>query len=127
MQLNQIGNDLTNRLKELTLNIYKYAHDYAIERDIIIADTKLEFGFIDGKLSLIDELLTPDSSRFWDLHGYSPGKTQPNYDKQFVRNWLLSQDWDRQPPAPKLPDNIVANTIARYHDVFNKLTNQQIQ
>ena len=124
---NIIGNDLTNRLKELTLNIYKYAHDYAIERDIIIADTKLEFGFIDGKLSLIDELLTPDSSRFWDLHGYSPGKTQPNYDKQFVRNWLLSQDWDRQPPAPKLPDNIVANTIARYHDVFNKLTNQQIQ
>ena len=68
-----------------TLNIYKYAHDYAIERDIIFADTKLEFGFIDGKLSLIDELLTPDSSRFWDLHGYSPGKTQPNYDKQFVQ------------------------------------------
>ena len=122
-----IGKDLTTQLKEITLSIYKYAHDYAIENGIIIADTKLEFGFIDGNLSLIDELLTPDSSRFWDLSRYNPGKSQPNYDKQFVRNWLLSQDWNRQPPALALPDDIVQKTMSRYQAVFNKLTNQEIQ
>ena len=124
---NIIGEDLTTQLKEITLTIYRYAHDYAIEKGIIIADTKLEFGFIDGDLSLIDELLTPDSSRFWDLSRYNPGKPQPNYDKQFVRNWLLSQYWNRQPPAPALPDDIVQKTMSRYQAVFNKLTNQKIQ
>lgn len=124
---NIIGEDLTNQLKEITLTIYNYAHNYALEKGIIIADTKLEFGFIDGNLSLIDELLTPDSSRFWDLNRYNPGKTQPNYDKQFVRNWLLSQDWNRQAPAPVLPDDIVEKTMSRYQAVFNKLTNQEIQ
>jgi phosphoribosylaminoimidazole-succinocarboxamide synthase len=122
-----VGSDITKQLKDLTLTIYKYAHDYALERGIIIADTKLEFGFIDGDLALIDELLTPDSSRFWDLKMYAPGKSQPNYDKQFVRNWLLSQNWNRQPPAPALPDDIVTKTMSRYHEVFNKLTNQTIK
>ena len=117
-----IGGELTHRLKRMTLGIYQFAHEYALNKNIIIADTKMEFGFIDGKLSLIDELLTPDSSRFWDKNLYSPGDTQPNYDKQFVRDWLSSQGWDREPPAPKLPEDIVNKTSIRYREAFDKLT-----
>ena len=117
-----IGGELTHMLKRMTLEIYQFAHDYALNKNIIIADTKMEFGFIDGELSLIDELLTPDSSRFWDKNLYSPGSTQPNYDKQFVRDWLSSQGWDKEPPAPKLPDDIVNKTSIRYREAFDKLT-----
>ena len=117
-----IGGELTHMLKCMTLEIYQFAHDYALNKNIIIADTKMEFGFIDGELSLIDELLTPDSSRFWDKNLYSPGSIQPNYDKQFVRDWLVSQGWDKEPPAPKLPDDIVNKTSIRYREAFDKLT-----
>ena len=87
----------------------------------------MEFGYIDGELSLIDELLTPDSSRFWDAKGYAPGRSQPNFDKQFVRNWLTDQDWDREPPAPPLPEEIVSKTAMRYEEAFSKLTGTLLQ
>ena len=117
-----VGSDLTEKLKKLTLELYSFAHSFALTKGIIIADTKLEFGFIDGQLALIDEILTPDSSRFWDATKYQPGKSQANFDKQFVRNWLTDQDWDREPPAPPLPEEIVSKTSMRYEEAFTKLT-----
>ena len=121
-----VGRDVAERLAETTKAIYSFAHDFALEKGIIIADTKMEFGYIDGQLTLIDELLTPDSSRFWDASGYSPGKSQPNFDKQFVRDWLLAQDWDREPPAPELPEDIVQSTRRRYIDVSQRLMARSI-
>ena len=91
-----------------------------------MADTKMEFGTIDGKLTLIDELLTPDSSRFWDTAGYAPGKSQPNFDKQFVRDWLDAQGWDHEPPAPELPGDVVAKTTERYMEAYYKLTGTRL-
>jgi len=117
-----VGKELTNKLQHITLEIYKFAREYAYERGIIIADTKLEFGTIDGELTLIDELLTPDSSRLWDLNGYKPGTSQPNFDKQFVRDWLTGQCWNREPPAPKIPSEIIKKTAYRYQQAFSKLT-----
>ena len=122
-----IGPSLADKLKDLTIRVYKFAHDYASKRGIIIADTKMEFGFINNKIHLIDELLTPDSSRFWDEAGYKPGKRQPNFDKQFVRDWLNSQEWDREPPAPTLPQEIVSRTSSRYEEAFNKLVGTKIR
>ena len=86
----------------------------------------MEFGFIEGQLSLIDELLTPDSSRFWDAIGYSPGKSLPNFDKQFVRDWLSHQGWDKEPPAPELPDDVVCRTSERYFEAYKKLTGRDV-
>ncbi len=99
---------------------------HALERGIIIADTKMEFGMIEGSLYLIDELLTPDSSRFWDAEGYAPGKSQPNFDKQFVRDWLDEQGWDHEPPAPELPDDIVERTHERYLEAYRRLTGNEL-
>ena len=124
---NLVGSDLTEKLKTLTLELYSFAHSYALTKGIIIADTKLEFGFIDGQLALIDEILTPDSSRFWDATKYQPGKSQANFDKQFVRNWLTDQDWDREPPAPPLPEEIVSKTSMRYEEAFSKLTGTSLK
>lgn len=124
---NLIGQDLAAQLKDLTLQVYKYAHNYASKKGIIIADTKMEFGFINNEIHIIDELLTPDSSRFWDASGYQPGKSQPNFDKQFVRDWLNSQQWDREPPAPRLPEEIVSKTSTRYEEAFNKLVGTKIR
>ena len=124
---NLIGQDLAAQLKDLTLQVYKYAHNYASKKGIIIADTKMEFGFINNEIHIIDELLTPDSSRFWDASGYQPGKSQPNFDKQFVRDWLNSQQWDREPPAPRLPEGIVSKTSTRYEEAFNKLVGTKIR
>jgi phosphoribosylaminoimidazole-succinocarboxamide synthase len=121
-----VGEDLTNRLETKTKEIYKFAQLFARSKGIIIADTKMEFGLIDGELSLIDELLTPDSSRFWDTDGYAPGKSQPNFDKQFVRDWLNTKDWDRNPPAPKLPDDIVEKTRERYLEAAVRLTGRSL-
>ena len=121
-----VGEDLTAQLSEITLDVYMYAHDYALKKGIVIADTKMEFGFIDGHLSLIDELLTPDCSRFWDADGYVPGKSQPNYDKQFVRDWLNSQGWNHEPPAPELPADVVEKTHQRYVEAFHKLTGESL-
>ena len=118
---NMVGEDLTNTLEQVSLNIYNFAHDFAISKGIIIADTKLEFGFIGGELSIIDELLTPDSSRFWDLSGYAPGIDVPNFDKQFVRDWLDNEGWDHSPPAPTLPEDVVKSTVKRYKEAQEKL------
>ena len=122
-----IGIELTSKLQNITLKIYDFAHEFALNKGIIIADTKLEFGLIDGNITLIDELLTPDSSRFWDRDGYQPGSIQPNFDKQFVRDWLNSQKWNREPPAPDLPAEIVSKTAVRYEDAFVKITGRSLK
>ncbi len=121
-----VGQDLTDQLQSITLEIYARAEEYARERGILIADTKFEFGMIDGELTLIDEALTPDSSRFWDAELYEPGKTQPSFDKQIVRNWLTSAGWDREPPAPRLPDDVALRTARRYYEVFERLTGRSL-
>ncbi len=121
-----LGKDLTRQLEENTRAVYTFARDFALERGIIIADTKLEFGMIDGRLAVIDELLTPDSSRFWDARGYAPGKSQPNFDKQFVRDWLNAQGWDHEPPAPELPPDVVEKTRQRYLEAFRTLTGRAL-
>jgi phosphoribosylaminoimidazole-succinocarboxamide synthase len=121
-----IGKDLARKIEELSISIYKFAADYALERGIIIADTKFEFGIIENQLSLIDEVLTPDSSRFWDTNSYMAGKSQPSFDKQPVRDWLASSGWNKQPPAPILPEEIIQQTSERYNTAFKILTGKDI-
>ncbi|CAI8018384.1 Phosphoribosylaminoimidazole-succinocarboxamide synthase [Geodia barretti] len=117
-----VGPETAQRLADISTAVYLHAHDYAKDRGIVLADTKMEFGFLNGELILIDELLTPDSSRFWDAEGYSPGKSQPSYDKQFVRDWLTAQGWNQEPPAPELPDDIVQQTAELYRQAYERLT-----
>ena len=121
-----LGADLANQARDLSLGIYSAARAYARERGIIIADTKFEFGMFDGKLILIDEVLTPDSSRFWPADQYAPGKSQPSFDKQFVRDYLETLDWDKNPPGPKLPDDVVAKTTAKYLEAYERLTGRTL-
>ena len=124
--VDMVGADMAAKLEATSKAVYGFAHDYARERGIILADTKMEFGVLDGELILIDELLTPDSSRFWDADGYSPGRSQPNFDKQFVRDWLDAQGWDHEPPAPELPDEVAARTTERYREAYVKLTGENL-
>lgn len=121
-----IGEDLAAKLRDLTLSIYKKAADYARTRGIIIADTKFEFGMIDGKITLADEVLTPDSSRFWPLATYKPGGAQPSYDKQYVRDYLESIHWNKQPPAPALPGDIARRTGEKYREAYSELTGRAL-
>jgi phosphoribosylaminoimidazole-succinocarboxamide synthase len=121
-----IGADLAGRLRDLTLSIYKRAADYASARGIIIADTKFEFGLIDGQITLADEVLTPDSSRFWPAESYSPGGAQPSYDKQYVRDYLESIHWNKQPPAPALPEEVARHTSDKYKDAYRALTGKSL-
>ena len=121
-----VGEATARQLEESSLALYSFAHDYVRQRGIILADTKLEFGFLDGKLILIDEVLTPDSSRFWDASGYEPGRSLPNFDKQYVRDWLDSQGWDREPPAPALPEEVVRKTSQRYIEAYRRLTGEEL-
>jgi phosphoribosylaminoimidazole-succinocarboxamide synthase len=121
-----VGADLSAKLRDLTLGIYKKAADYARTRGIIIADTKFEFGLIDGKITLADEVLTPDSSRFWPLTSYSPGGAQPSYDKQYVRDYLESIHWNKQPPAPALPDDVARRTSEKYKEAYRELTGKEL-
>ena len=121
-----VGEALATQIEEKSLAVYDFAHEYARQRGIILADTKMEFGLVDGRLILIDELLTPDSSRFWDASGYEPGRSQPNFDKQYVRDWLDSQAWDREPPAPALPDEVVQKTSQRYLEAYRRLSGDEI-
>ena len=119
----RIGKELAERLRDETLSIYERAAEYAAERGIIIADTKLEWGHLpSGELILIDEVLTPDSSRFWPMSEYRVGVSPPSFDKQFVRNWLETTDWDKNSPPPTLPEKIVQQTLAKYHEAFEILT-----
>ena len=122
-----IGQDTVVRLKELTLQLYSRGVEYAKTRGIIVCDTKFEFGLIDGKISIVDEMLTPDSSRFWPADQYSPGKPQPSFDKQFVRDYLEKIGWNKQPPAPELPDDIVNATSAKYVEALRLLTGRDLQ
>ena len=117
-----IGAEKFQELKDISINIYKKAHEYALQRGIIIADTKFEFGILEGKIILIDEILTPDSSRFWDKKEYRTGESPKNFDKQFVRDYLETLDWDKTPPAPKLSDDIAKRTSERYQQAYNLLT-----
>ena len=122
-----IGQENIRHLKELTLMLYTRGVDYASTRGIIICDTKFEFGTIDGKISIVDEMLTPDSSRFWPADKYSPGKPQPSFDKQFVRDYLENIGWNKQPPAPQLPDDIVKATSAKYVEALRVLTGRDLK
>jgi phosphoribosylaminoimidazole-succinocarboxamide synthase len=117
-----VGPDVAARVRDLSLKIYTNARNYARQRGIIIADTKFEFGHYQGKLILIDEVLTPDSSRFWPAAQYHPGRGQPSFDKQFVRDYLETLDWDKSPPAPALPEDIVLRTQAKYLEAYERLT-----
>ena len=121
-----VGQETATRVRDATLAIYRFAADYALQRGIIIADTKMELGWHDGQLILIDELLTPDSSRFWDVETYEPGRSQPSFDKQPVRDWLIASGWNREPPPPDLPDQVVADTSARYREAFRRLTGHEL-
>ena len=121
-----VGEEMARQLEERSLDVYGFARDYAQERGIILVDTKMEFGMLDGKLILIDELLTPDSSRFWDGAGYEPGRSLPNFDKQYVRDWLDSQGWSHEPPAPSLPEEVVLKTSQRYIEAYHRLTGKEL-
>jgi phosphoribosylaminoimidazole-succinocarboxamide synthase len=120
------GNDLATQARDLSLKIYRAGRDYARQRGIIIADTKFEFGLSDGKLILIDEVMTPDSSRFWPADQYQPGRSQPSFDKQFVRDYLETLNWNKTPPGPVLPPDVVAKTSAKYLEGYERLTGRRL-
>ena len=122
-----IGADRAEFIKEKSIELYNFAYDYSYKRGIILADTKFEFAIIDGQIKLADEIFTPDSSRYWDINLYKPGGPQPSYDKQFIRDWLDAQDWDKTPPAPVLPDDVVEKTVEKYLEVYKKITGQDIR
>ncbi len=117
-----VGSDLAARVRDISLELYAFGAAYALERGIIIADTKFEFGILDGELILIDEVLTPDSSRFWPADGYEAGRSQPSYDKQFVRDYLETLDWGKEAPGPELPADVVARTSEKYREAWRRLT-----
>jgi phosphoribosylaminoimidazole-succinocarboxamide synthase len=130
-----VGGEIAERLRELTLGLYQEAAAYALQRGIIIADTKLEFGLASGaeqnatparRITWIDEAFTPDSSRFWQADSYQPGQPQPSFDKQFVRDWLIDSGWDKEPPAPELPAEVVQGTLVRYREAYRRLTGNEI-
>lgn len=121
-----VGADVAEKLRELSLSIYRQAAEYARERGIIIADTKFEFGELDGKILLIDEVLTPDSSRFWPASQYAPGSNPPSFDKQFVRDWLEASGWDKNSPPPELPEEVVLATRAKYLEAYRQLTGRDL-
>ena len=120
-----VGHDVADELRRRSLSVYKRGVEYARQRGIIIADTKFEWGRIGDELILIDEVLTPDSSRFWPLDAYRPGQGQPSFDKQFVRDWLETTDWDKNSQPPDLPADVVANTRAKYIEAYERLTGEE--
>ena len=122
-----VGRGLYERLKELTLGMYERISQAAIGRGVIVADTKFEFGFADGELLLVDEVGTPDSSRFWPADGYEPGRGQPSFDKQYVRDWASSSGWDKAPPAPALPDEVVEGTRGRYVEAYERIVGEPFE
>ena len=117
-----VGRDIVEQARELSIELYQRGRDHAAKKGIIIADTKFEFGLFDGELILIDEVLTPDSSRFWPADLYAPGKSQPSFDKQFVRDCLETLDWDKNPPGPDLPNDIVQKTSEKYIEAYTQIT-----
>lgn len=122
-----LGEDMMRKVEKLALDIYTRARDYAKKRGILIADTKFEFGILDGELIFIDEALTPDSSRFWPEEGYAPGQSQPSFDKQYFRDWLVEIGFNKQPPAPRVPENIAARTRDKYFEAYKLLTGEDLK
>ena len=120
-----IGKGLAEKLREVTIALYERGRDVAADKGIIVADTKFEFGFADGELILIDEVLTPDSSRFWPADTYEEGKAQPSFDKQFVRDWLDASGWDHEPPPPELPQEVVERTAEKYQEAYERITGEK--
>jgi phosphoribosylaminoimidazole-succinocarboxamide synthase len=121
-----LGKSIAEEIKKKSLSIYHFAEEYARTRGIIIADTKMEFGLVDGKVILIDELLTPDSSRFWDVDDYVIGRSQASFDKQIVRDWLAASGWNKEPPAPMLSSDLIQRTSERYQEVYQRLTGEPL-
>ncbi len=117
-----LGRKTAEKIRDLSLEIYNKGAALALEKGIIIADTKFEFGMLDGEIILIDEVLTPDSSRFWPLDDYAPGRGQKSFDKQTVRDWLVNSGWDKTPPGPRLPEEIIDNTVRTYKEIYTRLT-----
>ena len=122
-----IGDGLAHKLKELTLTLYERGAALALERGVILADTKFELGFIDGELALCDEVMTPDSSRFWPADEYQPGGPQPSFDKQYVRDWLDRSGWDHEPPPPELPADVVGQTASRYREAYEQVAGEPFE
>ncbi|MDD5097338.1 MAG: phosphoribosylaminoimidazolesuccinocarboxamide synthase [Candidatus Omnitrophica bacterium] len=122
-----VGSDIAEKLKKISIEVYKRASSYALEKGIIIADTKFEFGIYNNQIMIIDEVLTPDSSRFWPLEGYKSGVNPMSFDKQFVRDYLETLDWNKTPPAPGLPKEIIAKTTEKYLEAYYKLTGKQLR
>lgn len=121
-----VGPDLARKVREKSLELYRYAASYTEKRGMIVADTKFEFGLDHGCLMIADELLTPDSSRFWDLTEYEPGRPQKSFDKQYLRDWLETQNWDKNPPPPHLPQHVIEATAARYREAYERLTGEKL-
>ena len=121
-----IGHEKADKLRNLSLAIYKKGAEYALSKGIIIADTKFEFGMLDGEIILIDEILTPDSSRFWPLSEYEPGRSQNSFDKQYVRDWLTASGWDKKSPGPKLPQEVIDRTSNTYKEIYTRLTGENV-
>ena len=119
-----LGDAVAERVRDLSIRIYEAGRDYARERGIIVADTKFEFGILDGRVILIDEVLTPDSSRFWPADRYEPGSNPPSFDKQFLRDYLDMLDWNKTPPAPRLPPEVVQQTSRKYREAYERLTGE---
>lgn len=122
-----IGEEKAEKVREISIKLYKFAYEYAYERGIIIADTKFEFGEVDGEIVLIDEALTPDSSRFWPVDSYKEGENPPSFDKQYVRDYLEEIKWNKKPPAPELPGSVIENTRKKYFEAYYKLTGKRIE
>ena len=118
----RVGSELAEKLQDVTLQIYNFAADYAAERGFLLCDTKFEFGIADGELILVDELLTPDSSRYWDASKYEPGRSQEAFDKQYVRDYLETLDWNKEPPGPELPGQVVGETRRIYQEAYRRIT-----
>ena len=125
--VNLIGSQLYHELEKISIELYSKAAKYCLGKGIILADTKFEFGYIDNNITLIDEALTPDSSRFWKYTDYELGKSPDPFDKQFLRNWLNEQNWDKTPPPPKLPENVIKSTLKRYLDIYEIITNDNLE
>jgi phosphoribosylaminoimidazole-succinocarboxamide synthase len=121
-----VGTEDAAELRRISLDIYRLAAARALGRGIILADTKFEFGIHSGSITLIDEVLTPDSSRFWDARTHEPGRPQPSFDKQYLRDWLSASGWNREPPAPRLPDDVVANTSSKYREAYRRIVGQEL-
>ena len=122
-----IGEDVAKYIRDSSIDLYNLANRDVYEKGLILADTKFEFTYIDGEICLADEIFTPDSSRYWDRESYKPGGPQPSFDKQYIRDWLSSQDWDKTPPAPELPDEVVHKSVEKYLEVYRRVTGKDLK